>query len=187
MSQKYRYSSGYEDSLTIDSLYNLADSINNLKNLPTEYKVKNFLAYGIVPEMPSNLNIPIHTVRTVSTLEGDIICTSIPCRLLPNIQDLDGKDIYEASNKVLFVYVGIPTTNPRPYFDFPRLTFSNAKVFSEVFREASRKLVDNIPLQIKSQEARDIARLKISNKITELQEKAYSQGIGQNLIINPKN
>jgi hypothetical protein len=165
----------------LDDLYKLAEDINKIRDVPAEFTVINFFAYNNHgPEIPVNLNIDILYCRSgINPLTRQRVhATGVSCRELVDIRDLDNRPIFESQNGVLFTYVDSPS-GPfaiNPYFTYPRLALPTHKDMSESFRQASEKIVDIMPLQVE-QEHEEFSALVLKNKITALQELAYSQGL----------
>lgn len=163
---------------TLDTLYHLENNIRKLredKNDPN-YDLHTFKTYtsGGLPVIMGNLDLPIRTITTNSGLLATGYRIYINCRKLPDVTDLDGNDIYEADNGILFVYRYTPesflVSEDCGMFIQPRLDFSELKEIHTTFSNTAAALFQDYP------DMDELLRLKFTNRITELQKMAYQQG-----------
>lgn len=183
---------------TLENLYELSDKIREFKY---EQDMETYASYiwgaeglytNVVfqtkycgePKVYSSLNIPVVASQLIanSELSGGVTLYScnyvVNCRLLPDIFDLDGRQIYEGSNKILFVYRYSPATVghviDEALFAPPRIEFEESKDNLFMYNKASEILVNQInsPFDLKD----ELTRLSLVNRITELQMQAYLQG-----------
>lgn len=167
--------------LTIPALKELAQKILNIDETG-EYKLYEFYSYTSFNfEMPRNLNLPIISCQVKITNLGPIAKMTIKCRNL-GVKDLQDNDIYEGENGVLFVFIsnsspGIFADSNRPYFCTPFIKFESQAEMSAKFASASEDLMAEMPMNMDEE-----LRLRLTNRVTELQETAYISGRGVKLL-----
>lgn len=180
--------SALEESKTLSDLYQLADSIYDLRKLKPEYDYVEFKTeYSGIPKVYGNLNLPaILSTTKLSTPPQDMMIMSnfplqagrvlIKCRKLNGVFDLDNSQVYEASNGTLFVYKYKAPSLFVPFdegiFYPPRLKEELDLTHREIFTKTSEIIVDQLPLK----EDDELVKLTTANRLTEIQTLAFNQG-----------
>lgn len=164
---------------SLNSLFQLAENIHKLKEENSEYSLESFYTlYLPSPYIVGSLNLPIKYFRTVIHRDRSVNETVIKCKKLEKIFDLDSRQVYQAESGALFVYhYKIDQYSENAYFAIPRLEFAQSKTISEMFARASESLINN-----HLEGLDELLKLSLTNKITQLQEIAYAQGRGTNLL-----
>ena len=177
---------------TLEDLYLLADNILALKHNET---LKSFLfggesdyrylcfstSYCGEPKIYANLKLPKALSKTFPTYINDVEFKGcnycVECRELTNVKDLDGYQVYEASNGTLFIYryvePSLMSHIDAAMFYPPRIEFEDSEQFHTIFSKASDTLVESM---VDSKDT--YSKLKLMNIITELQMSAFMQGLG---------
>lgn len=177
-----------DNSYTLQNLYNLALDIYKLKLTSNYYYYPQSFSTmtGGFPVIEANLNIPIEittcTKLTTSTGLGSAV---VKCRPL-GIKDLDGSDIYEASNGVLFIYLYKPidaTGYDLGKFTFPRIELEKIKDSTLIFRDTARYLISQLVTKYPMEEGDQLA---LENRLTDMQLYAYAQTVTSKEVFESK-
>lgn len=175
------------EEYNIQDLYKLAEAILQLKKLPVEYPMTSFYSTAdTVPEVPINFNVPVTYCKTIPLPDGDVLVEAgIPCRELVGVFDLDSRQVYEAVNGCLFIFVDKNDSKfvRKSYFDYPRLELKEYRDISQVFEQSAEAFTKKLPLMPEAKSRKDL-NMVISNKIKELQERAYQQGLNSNYALS---
>lgn len=183
-----------EPNNSLETLYVLADNILALKHQESIRKYmfgedspyENIVFRTVFcgePRRFTSLNLPVVVSQVFPNPIGGLVMYGcnyvIHCRELPNILDLDGRQIYEGSNGSLFVYRYTPSMPGHMYDDAlfapPRIEFAESKDMHYVYSKASELVVNQMLGGLLQDE---LLKLALTNRITELQTQAYMQGRG---------
>lgn len=174
----------WNDQKSIEKLYELGENILKIREMNPKYRLKAFQTFtGGPPKIYGILNVPIVLHRTfLKKFNGYLYMQTstafVRCRALDGVVDLDSRQIYEANNGVLFVYI-YREPNPTSMYDAgifapPRIELAELRTLDQAFGEASESLLSQV-------ETWDSAtQLALRNRITELQKIAYQQGRSYN-------